>query len=77
MAKFDNSWIYGTNLGQYNKYITIVNDGSRILIMMLQVVASPLIIILMTLEESFTLLKNIYSTGITHDYYHMMTIIYL
>jgi hypothetical protein len=34
---------------------------------MLQVVASPMIIILTTLEVSFTLIENIYSTGITHD----------
>jgi len=34
---------------------------------MLQVVASPTIVILMTLEVSFILLENIYSTGITYD----------
>jgi hypothetical protein len=34
---------------------------------MLQVVASLTIIILTTLEVSFTLLANIYSTGITHN----------
>jgi hypothetical protein len=55
----DNGWIYSTNLGQCYKYITIVNDDSRLLIMMLQVVASPVIIILMTLQVSFTLLGNI------------------
>jgi hypothetical protein len=31
----------------------------------------------MTLEVSFTLPENIYSTGITHDDHHMMIIIYL
>jgi len=35
--------------------------------MTLQVVASPTIIILMTLEVSFTLPENIYSIGVTHD----------
>ena len=34
---------------------------------MLQVVASPMIIILTTLEVSFMFLANIYSRGITHD----------
>ncbi len=53
-----------TVCGLYQKLITIVNDDS---IMMLQVVASPTIIILTTLEVSFMLLANIYSTGITHD----------
>jgi hypothetical protein len=38
---------------------------------MLQVVASPTIIILTTLEVSFTLLENIYSRGITHDDFHL------
>jgi hypothetical protein len=51
-------------IGLYYKHITIVNDDS---IMMLQVVASPTIIILTTLEVSFMLLSNIYSRGITHD----------
>jgi hypothetical protein len=36
----------------------------------LKVVASPRIVILTTLEVSFTLLENIYSTGITHDDCH-------
>ena len=36
---------------------------------MLQVVASPTVVILMTLEVSFMLLEHIYSTGITHDNY--------
>ncbi len=34
---------------------------------MLQVVASPTIVNLTTLEVLFMLLANIYSTGITHD----------
>ncbi len=38
--------------------------------MMLQVVMSPMIIILMTLEVSFTLLENIYSTGVSTDDCH-------
>jgi hypothetical protein len=36
-----------------------------------QVVASPTIVILVTLEGSFILLENIYSTGITHDDHHV------
>jgi len=50
--------------GLYYKHITIVNDNST---MMLQVVASPMIIILTNLEVSFMLLANIYSRGVTHD----------
>ncbi len=38
---------------------------------MLQVVASPTIVILMTLEVSFMLQENIYSTGVTHDDCHL------
>jgi len=60
--------------GLFYKNITIVNDDS---IMTLQVVASPTIVILMTLEVSFMLLANIYSRGITHDDRHVMIVIYL
>jgi hypothetical protein len=45
--------------------------------MMLQVVASPTIVILITLEVSFMLLANIYSRGITHDDRQVTIIIYL
>ncbi len=45
--------------------------------MMLQVVASHTIVILMTLEVSFMLLENIYSTGVTHDDHHMRIVVYL
>ncbi len=38
---------------------------------MVQVVASPTIIILTTLEVPFTLLENIYIDGITHDDCHL------
>jgi hypothetical protein len=41
---------------------------------MLQVVASPTIIILKTLEVSFTLLENIYSTSITHKDYNIFIV---
>ncbi len=34
---------------------------------MLQDVVSRMLVILVTLEVSFMLLENIYSTGITHD----------
>jgi hypothetical protein len=58
----------------YNKHITIVNDDY---IMMLQVVASDMIVILKTLEVSFMLLANIYSRGITHDDRHVTIVINL
>ncbi len=54
----------------YYKHIAIVNDHSRVVRMMLQVVASPTIVIPMTLDMPFMLLENIYSTGITHDDFH-------
>ncbi len=44
---------------------------------MLQVVASPMIVILTTLKVSFTLLANIYSRGVTYDDRHVTIIIYL
>jgi hypothetical protein len=53
-----------TICGLYYKDIIIANDDSRVIRMMLQVVASPMIVILTTLEVSFML---IYSTGITYD----------
>jgi hypothetical protein len=64
---------YNTS-GLYYKHITILNDES---IMTLQVVASPMIVILTTLEMSFMLLANIYSRGITHDDAHVTIGIYL
>jgi hypothetical protein len=45
--------------------------------MLLQVVVSPTIVILTTLEVSFMLLANIYSTGITHEDRDVTIIIYL
>ncbi len=60
--------------GLYYRHITIINDNS---IMALQVVASPMIIILMTLDMSFMLPANIYSRGITHDNHHVTIVIYL
>jgi hypothetical protein len=48
-----------------------LNDNSRVIRMTLQVVASLMAVILMTLEVSFLLLENIYSTGVTHDDHHM------
>jgi hypothetical protein len=44
---------------------------------MLQVVASPTIIILTALEMSFMLLANIYSRGVTHDDHDVTIVIYL
>ncbi len=61
----------------YYKHITIVNYDCRVVRMMLKIVASPTIIILMTLEVSFLLIERIYSTGVTHDDRHMLIIIYL
>jgi hypothetical protein len=52
----------------------IVNKNT---ITTLQVVASPMIVILTTLEVSFMLLANIYSGGVTHDDCHVMIVIYL
>jgi len=40
------------------KNIMIVNDTCKVIRIMLQVVASPMIVILMTLEVSFMLLKT-------------------
>jgi hypothetical protein len=51
------------------KHIKIVNDDTRVVKMMLQVVAS-LIVILTTLQVSSMLLETIYSTGNTHDNHH-------
>ncbi len=64
------------NSGLYYKHITIVNANTRVVKMVLQVVASPMIVILVTLEASFTLIENIYSAGVTHDNQHMTIIIY-
>jgi hypothetical protein len=40
-------------------------------VVMLQVVVSPMMAILMTLELSIMLLENIYSIGVTHDDTHL------
>jgi hypothetical protein len=45
--------------------------------MTLQVVASPTIIILTTLEVSFMHLAIIYSTGVTYDDHHVTIVVYL
>jgi hypothetical protein len=52
----------------HHKNITIVNELSEVT---LQVVASPMIIILMTPKVPFMLLDNIYSTGVTHNGGHL------
>jgi hypothetical protein len=70
-----NQFVYHCS-GLHYKHIIIVNDDSRVVRMTFQVVASPTIVILMTLEVSFMLLENIYSTGITHDDHHMTIVIY-
>jgi hypothetical protein len=63
--------------GFYHKNIMVVNDTSRVIKMIHQVVASPMIVILTTLEVLFMLLENIYSTGITNDNRHMTIKIFL
>jgi len=51
----------------------IINDTSRVVrkTIILQVVASPMIVNLMTLAMSAMLLENIHSTSITHDNHHL------
>ncbi len=44
---------------------------------MLQVVASPTVVILMTLGVSFMLLANTYSTGVTHEDRHVTVVKHL
>ncbi len=63
--------------GLYYKHIMIIDDNSRVIRMMLKIVASPTIVILMTLEVTLMLLENIYSSGITHDDNHMTIVTYL
>jgi hypothetical protein len=56
--------------GLFYTHITIVNDDFRVIRMMFQVVASPMVTILTTLpplEVSYMLLENIYNIGATHD----------
>jgi hypothetical protein len=57
----------GTCALKYIIHLTIVNDDSIVRTMMLQVVASPTIVIMTTPEVSFMLPENIYSTGVTYD----------
>ncbi len=67
--------IYSTDINhddhhdECNVFIEQATGDSKI-IRMIQVVASPTIIILTTLEVSFMLLENIYSTGVNHDNHH-------
>jgi hypothetical protein len=64
------SYFYSTGpFGLYHKDITIVNDTIGLSV---QVVASPMIVIQMTLEVLCILLENIYSTGITHVDCHLL-----
>ncbi len=57
--------------GLYHKHVMIVNDDSRVVRMMLQVMLSPTIIILMTIEAPMIVIlmtiENIYSTAITYN----------
>ncbi len=55
--------------GLYYKRIRIVNDDSRVNRMILQVVASPTIVIPMIPEELFMLLDNIHNAGLTQDHH--------
>jgi hypothetical protein len=54
-------------LQNFTVAFTIVNDNFIVVRMTLQVVSSPTIVILMTLEVSFMLLENIYGKGITYN----------
>ncbi len=57
----------------YYEHITIVND-SRVVRMTLQVVVSPITVILMAIEVSLMLLENIYITSITHEDYYIFIV---
>jgi len=60
--------VYSTgSSGLYYKHFMILNAKSTVVRMMLQVVVSPMIVILTTLEVSFMHLENIFSTRVTHD----------
>ncbi len=61
--------------GLYYKHITILDDNSRVIKMTLQIVASPIIIILMTLEVTFMILENIYI--FTNNDNHVTIVTYL
>ncbi len=52
----------------YYKNIMTPPESSEVT---LQVVASPTIIVLITLEVSYLFLKGIYGTGVTHDNRHL------
>jgi hypothetical protein len=77
----DNKFLYSFDTsGLYYNNITIVNDTSRVTIewhhnlehhLLLSIMLLELSIML--LESSIMLLENIFSTGITHDDYHMIT----
>jgi hypothetical protein len=60
-----------SNCGLYCKHITIINDDSRVVRIMLQFVASATNVMLTTLGPlaiaTLMPLENIYSTGITYD----------
>jgi hypothetical protein len=56
---------YNRHYDDYNSFIIQATE------VILQVVASPMIVILMTLEVSYMLQENIYSTGVTHDDCHL------
>ncbi len=62
--------------GQYYKQLMIVINDPRVIRTTPQIVASPMIAVLMTLVVSFTLLENIYSTNVTHNSCHMTIVIY-
>ncbi len=74
--------VMSVTCGLYHKHVMLVNDDSRVVRMMLQVVLTPTIIILMTLEVPMIVilmtleapvivilmnLENIYSTAITYN----------
>ncbi len=62
-----------TSCDLYCKHITILNDVCRVNRMMLHIGASPMIVILMTLEApmiiTLLILEIFYSTGIIYDHH--------
>jgi hypothetical protein len=69
--------------GLYYKHIVIVNDDSRVIRIMLQVVASPMISILMSdapscdITYDYHLMSDVPSCGITYDHHTDVSIEHL
>jgi hypothetical protein len=65
-------------VSMHYKHITIVNDDSRVISKWRSQLCphflTTLEVSLMLLESSITLLENIYSTSINHDYRHIFIV---